>query len=326
MKVDVHAHCYPGPYVEELKKCGFGDRGAARTKLPQWTTLDERLERMDAHGIDVQILGVSYPNVYFPDPELSRNLAQMTNDFIADVCKKYPDRFLGLASIPLNHMPYAIDELNRAIDDLGMDGVLLGSNVNKRSIGEPRFLPFFDEINKRQIPLVLHPMTPPEEESTPEEFISLGIPNSVGFVYETTKVMVQMAFRGTFEEYPNLTFVLPHAGGTIPFVYPRWDIQHATRPESHPLRRLPHPPSHYLRRHYYDTALSYYPSSLRCTLDFVGAGHVLLGTDDPFSGDDRIRDTIQGIEDYGFSEEEKDKIYYKNAAKVFPALEAKKNQ
>jgi predicted TIM-barrel fold metal-dependent hydrolase len=320
MKVDVHTHCYPKIYVDELKKIGFGDLGAAGVKLPQWTSLDQRLENMDAHGIDVQVLGVSYPNVYFPDPVLSRDLAQMTNDFIADVCKKFPDRFLGLASIPLNHMQYAIDELNRTMETLGMDGVLLGSNVNRQSIGEPQFLPFFEEINKRHIPLVLHPMAPPKEESSSEEFIRLGIPNSVGFVYETTKVMVQMTFRGTFEEYKNLIFVLPHAGGMIPFVYPRWDIQHATRPETHPLRALPHPPSYYLRRHYYDTALSYYPSSIRCTLDFAGIDHLLLGTDVPFSGDERIHNTIQGVEEYGFSEDDKDKIYYKNAEKIFKRL------
>jgi len=323
MKVDLHAHCYPKPYVDELKKMGLGDRAASGLKLPQWTTVEERIESMDSYGVDMQVLGVSFPNVYFPDAEVSKSLAQISNDFIAEVCKKHPDRFMGLASIPLNNMNYAHDELNRAMNVLGMDGIILGTNVNKHSISEVQFLPFFEEVDKRQIPVVLHPLIPPGEEWIPEEFVKLGTHNSVGFVFETTRTIVQMTFRGTFEEYRDLTFVLPHSGGFIPFVYPRWDIQYASRPESHPLRRLPQPPSHYLKRHYYDTAISYYRSSLNCTLDFVGVDHLVFGTDVPFSNDSRIHDTVRAIEDYGFSEEEKGKVYFKNAAKLFPALQEK---
>jgi aminocarboxymuconate-semialdehyde decarboxylase len=323
MKVDLHAHCYPKSYVDELKKMGFGDRAASGLKLPQWTTVEERLETMDALGVDIQVLGVSFPNVYFPDPEFSKALAQMSNDYIADLCKKHPDRFMGLASIPLNHIQYAHDELDRAIDVLGMDGVVLGTNINKQSLFEVQFLPFLAEIDRRQIPVVLHPLIPPGEESTPEEFVKLGIHNSVGFVYETTKVIAMMTFRGTFEEYRNLTFVLPHSGGTIPFVSARWDIQYASKPESHPLRKLPHPPSHYLKRHYYDTALSFFRSTLNCTLDLVGIDHLVFGSDVPFSDSARIQATIQALEEYGFSEEEKEKIYFKNATKIFPAINEK---
>jgi len=320
MKVDLHAHCYPKPYMDELKKIGFGNKAASGLTLPQWTSVNDRLENMDALGIDVQIMGVSFPNVYFPDAETSKRLARISNDYIAELCERHPDRFMGLASIPLNIMDDALGELDRTMNDLNMDGVILGTNINGRSLGEAAFLPLFEEIDRRRIPVVLHPLKPPGEESMPEEFLKLGIPNSVGFVYETTKVMAQMVFRGTFEELQNLTFVLPHSGGTIPFVVTRWDIQYGSRPESHPLRRLSHPPSHYLKRHYYDSALSYYKSSIRCTLDLVGIDHFVLGTDVPFSERARIRETIQGIEDYGFSEEEKEKIYFENAAKLFPKL------
>ena len=320
MKVDLHAHCYPKPYVDELKRIGFGNRAASGLTLPQWTGVEERLETMDALGVDMQVMGVSFPIVNFPDAETSKALAQLSNDYIADLCEKYPDRFMGLASIPLNHMKDALAELDRAMNVLKMDGVILGTNINGRSLGEVQFLPLFEEIDKRGIPVVLHPLKPPGEELMPEEFIKMGIPNSVGFVYETTKVMAQMVFRGTFEELKNLTFVLPHSGGTIPFVVTRWDIQYGSRPDSHPLTKLPHPPSHYLKRHYYDTALSYYRSCIRCTLDLVGIDHFVLGTDVPFSEKARMEETIQGIEDYGFSEEEKEKIYFKNAAKLFPDL------
>lgn len=320
MIVDVHAHCYPKPYVEELKNIGAGDEGGIATKIPVWVDADERISLMDELGIDVQVLNLSAPNVYFQDSDLSMALAQMTNDFFAEICRKHPDRFLCLASVPLNNMKYALDELDRVIHVLGMDGVLVGTNINGEPISNDRFLPFFEEVNKRRIPIGLHPIKAIGEDLMPPEYLQLAMAPSVGFIFETTRTMAQMTYKGIFERYPDLVFILPHSGGAIPFLYPRWDITYLSRPEGHPLRRLPNFPSYYLKRHYYDTALSYYHSSLRCTIDFVGTDHMLFGTDFPYSNDFRARDTIQHMETYGFTSKEKDKIYFKNAAALFPKL------
>lgn len=100
----------------------------------------------------------------------------------------------------------------------------------------------------------------------------------------------------------------------------RWNISYRSRPEGHPLRALPNLPSHHLKRHYYDTALAYYPSSLQCTVDLAGIDRMLFGTDFPYTNDFREKETIQSIENYGFSKEEKEKVYFKNAAALFPKL------
>jgi aminocarboxymuconate-semialdehyde decarboxylase len=325
MRVDVHAHCYPKPYIEELKKIGVGDEGGVGVKIPMWESAEKRIAEMDGIGVDVQVLALSAPNVYFPDEGLSKALARMTNDFIAEIVKRHPERFLSLASIPLTNLDHAMAELTRVIDELKMDGIVLGTNINQRPLSDDLFLPFFEEVSRRQMPVVLHPQRSIAEDLMPKEDEILGITSSVGFLFETTRTIAQMTFKGTFERLPSLTFVLPHSGGAIPFLCPRWDIFYRSRPEGHRLRRLSHPPSYYLKRHYYDTALSYAPSSLRCTLDLAGVDHVVFGTDHPYTNDFRGRETIESIENYGFTSEESEKIFFRNAAALFPKLRKARN-
>jgi len=154
MIIDVHAHCYPKSYMEELNKIGVGDEGGVGVKISAWENTEKRIAEMDSLGVDVQVLALSAPNVYFPDERLSRALAQMTNDFIAEIAKHHPERFLSLASIPLTNLDHAMVELERTIDELKMDGIALGTNVNQRPLSDDLFLPFFEEIDRRKVPVV----------------------------------------------------------------------------------------------------------------------------------------------------------------------------
>lgn len=319
MRVDLHAHCYPESYVKEIERIGK-EEGGVGVKVPVWESAEARIAEMDSIGVDVEVLALSAPNVHFSDEGLSRALAEMTNDFIAAVSQQHPERFLSLASIPLTNLDHAMAELDRAMSKLKMDGIVLGTNINKVPLSDDRFLPFFEEVDLRKIPIALHPALAIGEDLMPKEDVILGIPPNVGFIFETTRTIAQMIFKGTFEKLRNLTFILPHSGGAIPFLYPRWDIFYRSRPEGHPIRKLPHLPGHYLKRHYYDTALSYYPSTIRCTIDLAGIDHMLLGTDYPYTKNFRAKETIESIEKYGFSEEEKEKLYFKNAAVLFPNL------
>lgn len=323
MIVDVHAHCYPKMYMDALKRMGKGDQGGIGIQIPEWASATERLEVMDMLGIDVQVLGLSAPNVYFEDSMLSKDLAQATNDFIAEVSKQNPGRFLSLASFPLTNLNHAFDELSRALDYLYMDGVLLGTNVNQIPLSDDRFLPLFQELDRRKVTVALHPMKATGEKWTTEEDVRLTIPSNVGFIFETTRTMAQLIFKGTLEKFQDLKFILPHSGGCIPFIYPRWDISYRSRPKSHPLRNLPHPPSYYLKKQYYDTALAYSHSSIRCTLDLAGVDHLLIGTDSPYTHDFRAKEAVESIETLGLTEEEKNRVSYKNAAELFPRLQAK---
>jgi predicted TIM-barrel fold metal-dependent hydrolase len=307
--------------LKEILKMGLGEDGGLGPKLPEWSGAEATIEEMNALGVDVQVLSLSAPGVCFQDEELSKALAQMANDILSDISNTYPHRFRTVASVPLNNLSYALEELHRAINDLTMDGVALGTNINQRYLSNDEFLPFFEELDKMKVPIILHPMMPIGDHALPAEDRALAISPAVGFLFETTRTMAQMTFKGIFERFKNLTFVLPHAGGAIPFVYPRWDTVYLSRPDSHPMKKVPHPPSYYLKRHYYDITASYYPSSLRCTIDLAGSDHVLFGTDYPYSRDGRAKKTIDYLEDYGFSKEEKEKLFFGNALGLFPKIE-----
>ena len=327
MKVDVHAHCYPPDYVKQLDKLGIGGEGGVGVTVPVWDGAAERIARMDELGIDVQVLNLSAPNVYFPDRRLSKAMARETNDFLADVVAQEPGRFLAAGSVPLGNLDDALEELARLTDELKLDGVMLGTNVAGRPLSDDFFLPFFAEVDRRRVPVVIHPIRSVIEDLMPKEDVSLGLPTSVGFLFETTRTIAQMTYKGTFERFPHLTFVLPHSGGAIPFLAPRWDIFYRSRPAGHPLRNLPQAPSAYLKRHYYDTALSYAHSSMRCTLDLVGIDHLVFGTDFPYTNDFRARETVESIEGHpGLKAEDKEKIFFRNAATVFPRLTSPASQ
>ncbi len=319
MLIDVHAHCFPKPYVEELKKYYKNDLGKARIFMIEWGNSEERIQLMDDMGIDIQVLSLSIPNVYVPDIELSKSLAEISNDAISEICRKNPDRFLGLASIPLDDMNYAVDELNRAINNLGLDGVFLGTNINGKPLSDDRYQPFFDVLNERKVMVVLHPMDAIGEESMPEEYFKYNLHTTVGRMFSTTRIIAHMIFKGAFEQFPNLTFLLPHSGGAIPFLYPRWDMVYKLGPATEPVKHLPHAPSYYLKRHYFDTALSFYHTSVRSTIDLCGTDHLVFGTDIPFANP-VIKEELAQIETFGFSNSEKENINFRNALKIFPKL------
>lgn len=330
MRIDVHAHCYPDFYVKEVRKFAEWKEGGIGVEFPEWPGTEQIISEMDDLGIDVQVLSLSAPNVYFSDDALSNSLAQATNDYLASVSEKYPNHFLSLAAVPLANLDYAMTELARAIDTLKMGGVMLGTNINGVPLSDDRFLPFFEEINQRKIPVALHPIKSATETMMPKEDVPLGLANSVGFLFETTRITARMVFKGMFEKFPDLTFVLPHAGGAIPFMVPRWDMFYLSRPEKHILKKsIPHPPSYYLKRHYYDIAMAYTAPTIRCTLDLAGVDRLVFGTDYPYSAHDfRSKDAVTSVETYGFTKDEKEKVRYKNALNLFPKLKrvaSKKN-
>ena len=323
MRVDIHAHCYPQSYIDELKKVGIDESGGIGVFMVPWTSAEKRIESMDKLGVDIQFLSISTPGTYFSDEGLNLALAQMTNDYLADICKQSPNRFMSFASIPPPNTKDATGELDRAINELGMDGIFLGTHINGQSLVYDGFIPFYEELNARKTKVAIHPMIPIYHNIMPVGYMEYGISFSVAFLFETSMAVTQMAFKGIFERFPDITFILPHSGGAIPFIYPRIDVGYESRPPSHPMRQIPHPPSYYFKKLYYETAFSYSPSSLRCTLDLAGVDHLLFGMDYPYSYGPFARDSIKKIEDFGFSEEEKEKVFFRNAMKIFPRIKEK---
>ncbi len=318
MKVDAHTHLFPKEYLKELEGLGTDsptDRAWQKimtgkvASTPTMWSVEDRLAEMDAVGIDVQVLSLSIPNVYFEDVAKSVYLAQMCNDIYADICRKHPDRFMALASIPMNNANVAIDELRRAIDHLGLSGVVLGGNVRGKPLNSEEFLPVYEEIDRRGLPIMIHPMIPIGIESL-EDF---DMAANTGYLFDSTAAIVGMVFRGIFEMNKNIKMIIPHLGAVIPFTIGRIDGSFNTRPECR--RYISSPPTEYFKRFYYDT-VNYHVPALKCGLETFGADRLLFGTDYPFALGSVSRG-LSAIRSLGLSEEEQEMVLSRSAIGLF---------
>ncbi len=310
MKIDVHSHFYPQGYVETIRQFD-SEKGSKITgvNFPLWRSTGERIELMDKFGIDVEILSLSAPNVYFEDDPLSLELAQRTNEFVAELSRKYPDRFVGMASVPMLNMNDAMTELHRAINQLDLKGVVIGSNINGKRPDAPEFEPLFAEIERMGQPIFIHPMSPVNGAQSEDYKLTalLHLP------FETTICVTRLIFAGLFERHPNLSMILPHLGGTLPFLFTRIDLGFKSYKECR--EKTSRLPSEYLREFYYETAVSFGRPTLLCTADLVGMEHIMFGTDYPFQR--QVGDTITAVEALNPKPEIRDKIFSGNARSLF---------
>jgi predicted TIM-barrel fold metal-dependent hydrolase len=319
MRIDVHAHYYPPAALEVLERAYArpttqreeGARKIIQTKIrptPAMYQLDDRLELMDRAGVDMQVLSVSIPQTYHADRATAVGLAQAANDGTAEACRKYPNRFKGFVNLPLPHVDAALDELARAVDQLGLHGVVLGGNVLQEPLDKPALAPVFDEINRRNLALFIHPMVPCGIECMQEYDLAAA----VGYPMDSCLAALRLVYSGTCERCPNLRPILCHAGGYLPFQWERLDTSYNTRPEAR--QRIPKSPTEYLKRFYYDNANFHVPA-LRCALETVGVGQLMLGSDYPFGLGD-VHKMISSFEALGLGAEDRARVESGNALSV----------
>jgi aminocarboxymuconate-semialdehyde decarboxylase len=249
-----------------------------RSILPALTDPAARIEHMDRMGVDVQGLSTFVSEyAYWAPPRAGAESARIQNDNVAAAAATNPSRFVPLgATVPLQDMDLALAEMDRAIDELGFRGLQIGGTIDGANLDEPRFRPFWAAVEAKGVPVIIHPNGFPEGQRLGDYFMV----NCVGNPLETMVAATRMIFGGVFEEHPDLVAVLVHGGGYLPFYASRADHTWEVRPETR--ARIPdHPPSHYMRRLYFDTVV-YQPLYLRHLIDVVGVDHVMLGTDFPF--------------------------------------------
>jgi aminocarboxymuconate-semialdehyde decarboxylase len=224
---------------------------------------------------------------------------------MAAMCKAYPGRFYGLASLPLSDIKSSLYELDRATQDLGLSGVMIGSNVAGVQLDDGRFEPIWRRINERKTPVVEHPMFP---TMTPE-MNAYMLPIRVGFVYDTTTAMARLIYSGVLERYPDFPFIIAHTGGTLLMLLQRLDNGYHLFPECR--EHISQLPSVYAKRLYYDTA-SFYGPAIEMAMKIVGPDHLMWGSDDPFLGA-----TTGYIDELEISADDKSKILGGNAQRIF---------
>jgi aminocarboxymuconate-semialdehyde decarboxylase len=237
---------------------------------------DLRLRDMDAHGVDVQVLSPTvFTFFYGHEPTLALTCAMLQNEEIAAQLRKHPDRFIGLATVPLQDADKAADELRRATTKLGLRGAMIGSHVNGRNLDDPSLDPFWSAAEALGGFIFIHPHAPPAGERLKSYYLR----NLVGLTLETTIAGASLVFGGVLDRYPNLKICLSHGGGFLPYQAGRFVHGWEVRPEAkiHVTRS----PEASFGKFYYDTIL-HSKNRLESLIGWVGADHVLLGSDYPF--------------------------------------------
>jgi len=286
---DLHTHYYPDAFFRLIEQVGgafsFGTDPTGRTIIryrgsrffgitPPMTDPALRIEDMDRVGIDVEVLSLSTPNVYFAPPERQAEVARLVNDAYAELAARHPKRFKGFASIPMDDPDAALRELERALDELRLNGVIVLSNINGRALTDPRYRPFFVECDRRRVCVFIHPMIP----SSAEPFSEFVLGPIIGFPFDTTLAVARLCYAGVFRELPNIRWILGHLGGAVPYLMERMDNGYRDFAECR--LNIDQLPSVYLKRLYYDT-VSFSSPSLRLACELVAADHLVMGSDYP---------------------------------------------
>ncbi|MFQ5967597.1 MAG: amidohydrolase family protein [Acidimicrobiia bacterium] len=304
--IDVHAHCVPeelvllmrsqGPEIGiELDESGALIEGRVRT-LPLREDLTDpvtRLEHMDRAGVELQLLSSFIDlTAYALNPERGITWARHVNEALAHEAAKDSDRFMALATVPLQAPDAAAEELRYATKELGMVGVEIGTNVDGTDLITADLGVFWGEAARLSSFVLLHPVSPLPGIDLSAHFLH----NSVGRPAESTIAISRLIFSGLFDRHPNLSVCVVHGGGFLPYQVGRLQRSFDAVPAA-AARDLETPPSEVIRSLYFDTVL-HSPQSLRFLIEVVGADRLLLGSDFPFEmGDpDPVR-TLENVPD-----------------------------
>jgi aminocarboxymuconate-semialdehyde decarboxylase len=320
--IDIHAHWYPAEWVRLMEK--DGERHGAQLKRTEtgylitterltnafddgFVDLDRRLAGMDRTGVDVHLLSLTTPMVYWAPPAFGLALAQCYNDAAAAAHRKHPSRLFAFAMLPMQAPDLALKELERAARLPGMRGLYLATNVNGAELDDRSFWPIYAKVEALGWPIFLHPVDTIGRERTQRFYLR----NLLGNPYDTGVAAAHLIFGGVLDAFPRLEVNLPHAGGALPGLIGRLDHGTKVRPE---LRHMTAPPSAYLRRFTYDTI----GHDDRINLNLVrrvGADRVLLGTDYCF--DMGLAEPVQTVNRLvELSQAERDQILGRNAARL----------
>ncbi len=333
-RIDAFTHFFPKGYYDLMGEVAghMGDMVHRARAIPAIHDLDERFRVMDKFPDYAQILSLPAPPLEIisgGNPDTALELAKRCNDGLAELCAKYPERFPAfVAQTPLATPDAGVAETQRAIRDLGAIGTQIYSNVAGKPLDRPEFEAFFAAMNELRKPIWLHPSRGANHPDYLDEKKSLyEIWWTFGWPYETSVAMARLVFSQTLDKYPNLKIIAHHLGAMVPYfegrVGPGWDqLGKRTSDEDYfsLLKSLKKRPLDYFKQDFYaDTAVFGSRAATLCGLEFYGVDNVVFASDCPFDpeqGPGYIRETLQILEGLNLSQEDKEKIYFRNLEKL----------
>lgn len=315
-KIDMHAHYLPQAYKEALLT--RGEKNPDGYPTPEWNP-EAHLEAMKHLGISTSMLSVSVPHINFGDKNAAKILARKVNEDGAGLVKKYPEQFGLFASLPIPDIKDSIEEIQYALDELHADGFSLPTNALGVYLGDPCLDPILEELNKNKAVVVLHPCRPGCVTEHVLEDVPLPI---LEYFFDTTRTVANMILKGTLNRFPDIKFVIPHAGAFLSVFADRFDAA---------MKLLPSLFASYTKNEidvyaalkglYYDIAGVCLPVQLSALLQIVEIDHLFYGSDysyTPEFGCAALADALDKT--HLITDEQRRAIYYGNALKLFPRL------
>jgi aminocarboxymuconate-semialdehyde decarboxylase len=242
---------------------------------------------------------------YWGKAEDALETSRFLNDHIAETVVKYPNRFIGIGTVPMQSMDHAIKEMERCVKELKMPGLEIGSNINGLNLSDASFFPFYEAAEKLGCALFVHPW----EMMGENQMHKYWLPWLVGMPAETSRAICSMIFGGVFEKFPKLRVAFAHGGGSFPFTIGR--IQHGfdVRPD---LVAIDNPvsPKNYLGKFWVDS-LVHDANAMQYLIDVMGEDYICLGSDYPFPLGEHVPGKL--IEDMALSQSIKEKVLFENA-------------
>ncbi len=325
MKIDAHNHFLPDTVIEHIRK--HKDRfqtevvvkdgreflwdhaGILYPLYREYYDLEAKTADLDKMGVDMAVLSI-VPNAYYYwiDGEAALEIHRMSNDWVSAFCAAHPERFRGMASIPMQEPELALEELRRAHETLGLNALAIAPMINETHLDAEAFDPIYQYCGEHEILLHLHPCF----SKCREELRSYYNTNLVGNVYQTNLGLNHLIFGGVFEKHPGLKVFASHGGGYFPYQMGRLRHGYSVREEPH--AHISKSPELYADHLYFDT-ITHWPAALQFLADQFGSDHVLLGTDYPFDMGDY--QPVEHVEALRLTARERRDICGGNAARLF---------
>lgn len=315
VSIDCHTHWAPEAYVKALADLGRPNGGD-----PLNFDLDRRRKWMDEHGVQMLVLTLNGGMPYqWVSPEDGAHIAQIVNDAGIEAHTKFPDRFIAAIELPWHDARLALKELNRAAGKPGVRGVHAPNSIQGRDyLFEPAYEPLLARIEELGYPIIFHPLDGeinyyggPETRVGDALSVSAAMNNWVGFTCETATTAAKFIVSGTLDKYPKLEIVLPHSGGSFPYLAGR--LGHGLERNKFKMQRSF---KEYVRRFHYDS-ITFYPETLGFLISLVGADRVVIGTDNAFGANQAIEYPNSLVEQLNLPAADQDLILRGNAKRLF---------
>ena len=307
-RIDFHFHLIPQFYQDAVYEAGAGP---AIGRYPDWSP-ERALDQMDKSGIEVAMMSLAQPGVQFGDPKKSVPLARRCNDYTAELNTRWPRRFGGFATLPMWETNEAVAEIERSFAQLKLHGVCLFASYGENFLGDKLFDPVLEALNDRDAVVFVHPALHPSSRK-----LALPWPGfMMEYVFDTTRAAVNLVFSGAIERFPRIRFVLPHAGGLMPYfawrlsVSPMIDARLEQMSSAQVYERF--------KRFWYDNALAPTAETFECLKGVSRPNQIVFGSDWPFANARVIAEAVKSYEGVPIEHAQRDAIDRGNALSLFP--------